>query len=67
MLKTTEDEKQAAAERKSETDRIERQKYIAQQSLEISSQTLQGIAALSELFAGKSKNRRSARSKFKKQ
>lgn len=55
LLKTTEDEKQAAAERKSETDRIERQKYIAQQSLEISSQTLQGIAALSELFAGKSK------------
>lgn len=55
ILKTTEQEKQDAAERKMETDRLERQKYIAQQSLDISSQTLSGLAALNEVFAGQSK------------
>jgi len=55
QLVISEEEKQTAAERAERERRIMNAKNAATQSLAISSQALQGIAALTELFAGKSK------------
>jgi hypothetical protein len=55
QLVISEEEKQTAAERAERERRIMSAKNAATQSLAISSQALQGIAALTELFAGKSK------------
>jgi uncharacterized coiled-coil protein SlyX len=62
----TEDQRRAAAEREADNARIERLKNIGNNTLEISNQTLQGLSALTELFAGKSKKQQEKAFKFQK-
>jgi uncharacterized coiled-coil protein SlyX len=62
----TEDQRRAAAEREADNARIERLKNIGNNTLEISNQTLQGLSALTDLFAGKSKKQQEKAFKFQK-
>lgn len=54
-LVTSEEEKRTAAERAEQERRTENAKAAGQQTLALSSNILSGVAALNELFAGKSK------------
>jgi len=62
----TEDERLAAAKREQQTADIERLKQVGNNTLEISTQTLQGLSALTELFAGKSKKQQERAFKINK-